>query len=186
MPEGAHAIEVTAQRRELRLHLLHRREHGAAADVIERERDVAELGEPVASVLDLVVQASSASARPEPEVTPPFRTTAVEPGQRRAIITVVELDHGPQAWTRRARARRRARLREVERASAAHVAAGPAMMPGKKILCPVDFSSGSQHAGRAVAIRLANEGDAELVLAHAWCVPAMGYGPSTLRAEVLM
>lgn len=36
-----------------------------------------------------------------------------------------------------------------------------------KIMCPIDFSSGSDHALR-VAVRLAMRDDAELVLAHAW------------------
>jgi nucleotide-binding universal stress UspA family protein len=40
-----------------------------------------------------------------------------------------------------------------------------------KILCPVDFSPGSQQAMRT-AVRIANEHDAELVLLHAWHVPA--------------
>jgi nucleotide-binding universal stress UspA family protein len=44
-------------------------------------------------------------------------------------------------------------------------------MSTKKVLCPVDFSAGSQHAMQ-VAVRLAGEMDAELVLVHAWYVPA--------------
>jgi nucleotide-binding universal stress UspA family protein len=44
----------------------------------------------------------------------------------------------------------------------------------RKILCPIDFSPGSRHAMR-VAIRLANEADAELVLAHAWHVPPVTF-----------
>lgn len=47
-----------------------------------------------------------------------------------------------------------------------------------KILCPIDFSAGSQHATR-VAVRLAEEASAELVLAHVWYVPATVY-PSEL------
>jgi nucleotide-binding universal stress UspA family protein len=43
-----------------------------------------------------------------------------------------------------------------------------------KILCPIDFSPGSHQAMR-VAIRLANEADAELVLAHAWYVPPVAF-----------
>lgn len=39
-----------------------------------------------------------------------------------------------------------------------------------KILCPIDFSAGSQQAVRT-AIRIANEHDAELVLFHAWHMP---------------
>jgi len=40
----------------------------------------------------------------------------------------------------------------------------------QKILCPIDFSAGSQTA-MSVAVRLAWESDAELVLVHAWHVP---------------
>ncbi len=43
-----------------------------------------------------------------------------------------------------------------------------------KIFCPIDFSAGSQHAAR-VAIRIAKESGAELVLAHAWYIPATAY-----------
>lgn len=41
----------------------------------------------------------------------------------------------------------------------------------KKLLCPADFSTGSDRAMR-VAVRIANEHDAELVLFHSWQVPA--------------
>lgn len=44
----------------------------------------------------------------------------------------------------------------------------------KKILCPTDFSAGSQQAIRT-AIRIASESNAELVLAHAWFVPPVMY-----------
>ena len=47
-------------------------------------------------------------------------------------------------------------------------------MPFHKILCPIDFSPGSQQAMR-VAVRLANEADAELVLVHAWYVPPIAF-----------
>lgn len=40
----------------------------------------------------------------------------------------------------------------------------------RKILCPVDFSEGS-NAALAVAVRIANESAAELVVAHAWQLP---------------
>jgi nucleotide-binding universal stress UspA family protein len=43
-----------------------------------------------------------------------------------------------------------------------------------KILCPIDFSAGSQHAMR-VAVRLAEESSAELALVHVWYVPASVY-----------
>jgi len=41
----------------------------------------------------------------------------------------------------------------------------------KKVLCPIDFSAGSGRA-MAVAARIAGDADAELVLLHAWLVPA--------------
>lgn len=44
-------------------------------------------------------------------------------------------------------------------------------MSFRKLLCPVDFSAGSQHALR-VAARMTRELDAELVLVHAWHVPS--------------
>lgn len=44
-------------------------------------------------------------------------------------------------------------------------------MSFKKLLCPIDFSPGSQHALR-VAARMTRELDAELVLVHAWHVPS--------------
>lgn len=43
-----------------------------------------------------------------------------------------------------------------------------------KILCPTDFSAGSQQALR-VAVRMAKESGAELVLAHAWHMPPAAY-----------
>lgn len=48
-------------------------------------------------------------------------------------------------------------------------------MTTHKILCPLDFSAGSQHAWR-LAIRLARERGAELVALHVWCVPQTGLG----------
>ncbi len=58
-------------------------------------------------------------------------------------------------------------------------------MTFQKILCPIDFSPGSEQAMR-VAIRLANEAGAELVLAHAWHVPAMAYGSEyAIAADVV-
>lgn len=45
----------------------------------------------------------------------------------------------------------------------------------RKILCPIDFSSGSHHAFR-VAARLASELDATLELVHAWHLPALATG----------
>jgi len=43
-----------------------------------------------------------------------------------------------------------------------------------KVLCPIDFSAGSQHAMR-LAMRLANDADAELVLLHCWYVPPLAF-----------
>lgn len=48
-------------------------------------------------------------------------------------------------------------------------------MTFRKILCPTDFSPGSQHAMQ-VAVRLAAGAGAELVLAHVWHVPAFAFG----------
>lgn len=47
-------------------------------------------------------------------------------------------------------------------------------MPFKKLLCPTDFSPGSQQALR-VAIRMAAQDDAEIVVAHAWYVPPTAF-----------
>lgn len=44
----------------------------------------------------------------------------------------------------------------------------------QKILCPVDFSTGSDHALR-LAVMLARTSSAELVIAHAWYVPDLVY-----------
>lgn len=44
----------------------------------------------------------------------------------------------------------------------------------RKIMCAVDFSPGSQQALR-MATRLASENDAELVLFHAWWIPALAF-----------
>jgi len=57
--------------------------------------------------------------------------------------------------------------------------AEPCGMAFKKILCPTDFSPGAQHAMR-VAVRLASEHDAELVLAHAWYLP-----PTAIAGEFM-
>jgi nucleotide-binding universal stress UspA family protein len=46
-----------------------------------------------------------------------------------------------------------------------------------KIMCPVDFSPGSQQAMRT-AVRIANEQDAELMLVHSWYIP-----PATFAGE---
>lgn len=46
---------------------------------------------------------------------------------------------------------------------------------GMKILAPTDFSSGSADAMR-VAVRLARDLGAKLVVAHAWQIPALAFG----------
>ena len=48
-------------------------------------------------------------------------------------------------------------------------------MTTHKILCPLDFSQGSQQALR-LAIRLAREQGSELALMHVWYVPQTGLG----------
>ena len=48
-------------------------------------------------------------------------------------------------------------------------------MQPRKILCPIDFSGGSQHAFR-VAARLAGEAGSELMLVHAWFLPPIAAG----------
>jgi glycine betaine transporter len=48
-------------------------------------------------------------------------------------------------------------------------------MTSHKILCALDFSPGSQHALR-LAIRLAHDQGAELVVMHVWFVPQTGLG----------
>lgn len=62
-------------------------------------------------------------------------------------------------------------------------------MPFRKLLCPTDFSPGSQHALQ-VAVRMAREADAELVLVHAWYLPAGTFGadypiPADLFQEIV-
>lgn len=47
-------------------------------------------------------------------------------------------------------------------------------MTFERILCPIDFSDGSQQALR-VAARIASKTNAELVVAHVWYVPAMAF-----------
>ncbi|MEO7731504.1 MAG: universal stress protein [Kofleriaceae bacterium] len=58
-------------------------------------------------------------------------------------------------------------------------------MTFRKILCPIDFSPGSQQAMRT-AVRLATEGDAELVLAHAWYLPPVATGGESLMSADLV
>lgn len=63
----------------------------------------------------------------------------------------------------------------------------PQSMKPRKILCPTDFSAGSQHA-LSVAVRLARGSNAELVILHSWYVPPsafpteMSYPPSLLQS----
>jgi len=58
-------------------------------------------------------------------------------------------------------------------------------MATKKILCPVDFSPGSQRA-LTTAVRLANEHGAELELVHAWTVPPISFGGEYAYAPALV
>lgn len=53
-----------------------------------------------------------------------------------------------------------------------------------KILCAVDFSPGARQA-MATAVRLANERGAELVLLHAWYLPAALAGEYTYPADIV-
>jgi nucleotide-binding universal stress UspA family protein len=55
----------------------------------------------------------------------------------------------------------------------------------RKILCATDFSPIADHALR-VAIRLANDAGAELVLAHAWHIPAIAFAGETPYAPALL
>src|SRR4051812_35226664 len=58
-------------------------------------------------------------------------------------------------------------------------------MSFRRIVCPIDFSTGSQEAMRT-AVRLATEHDAELVLVHAWYVPPVALGTDyTLSADLI-
>ena len=47
-------------------------------------------------------------------------------------------------------------------------------MTFQKILCPIDFSPGSERAMR-VAVRLAERSRAELVIAHAFHIPPLAF-----------
>ncbi|HWU86548.1 MAG TPA: universal stress protein [Kofleriaceae bacterium] len=58
-------------------------------------------------------------------------------------------------------------------------------MSFQKILCPIDFSPGARQAMR-VAIRLANEAGAELVLVHAWYVPPVAFAGEYMFSPELM
>jgi nucleotide-binding universal stress UspA family protein len=54
-----------------------------------------------------------------------------------------------------------------------------------KILCPIDFSPGSQQAMK-VAVHLAGESSAELLLAHAWYLPPLAFaGESPFPGDTL-
>ncbi|MBL9017020.1 MAG: universal stress protein [Myxococcales bacterium] len=55
----------------------------------------------------------------------------------------------------------------------------------RKILCATDFSPGADHALR-VAVRLANDANAELVVAHAWHVPAIAFSGETPYVPALL
>jgi nucleotide-binding universal stress UspA family protein len=53
----------------------------------------------------------------------------------------------------------------------------------RKILCPIDFSPTSKHA-LAAACQLAREHHAELVIAHAWQIPALYYDDLPFPVDV--
>jgi nucleotide-binding universal stress UspA family protein len=54
-----------------------------------------------------------------------------------------------------------------------------------RIMCPVDFSLGSQQAMRT-AVRIANEHDAELVLVHSWYIPPVAFaGDYVYAADIV-
>lgn len=53
-----------------------------------------------------------------------------------------------------------------------------------KILCPTDFSPGSQQALR-VAARLANASNAELVLAHSWRIPDIAFAEFAFPGDLV-
>lgn len=62
-------------------------------------------------------------------------------------------------------------------------------MPFAKILCPTDFSPGSEQAVRT-AVRMASQANAELVIAHSWYLPppdlASGYVfPANVIQEIV-
>jgi nucleotide-binding universal stress UspA family protein len=54
-----------------------------------------------------------------------------------------------------------------------------------RIMCPVDFSPGSQEAMRT-AVRIANEHDAALVLVHSWYIPPVAFaGDYVYAADIV-
>lgn len=57
-------------------------------------------------------------------------------------------------------------------------------MTFQKILCPIDFSAGSDHALR-VAVRLATRWNAELVIAHAWYAGEYALGDYTFPSAAV-
>ncbi|CAN5893969.1 universal stress protein [soil metagenome] len=59
-------------------------------------------------------------------------------------------------------------------------------MAFRKILCPIDFSTGSQHALR-LAVALCRSSPATLVISHAWSVPDLAFaaGPFVMPANVI-
>lgn len=76
----------------------------------------------------------------------------------------------------------------VTRAFGRFVATLVVMTP-RKILCPIDFSAGSEQALR-VAVRLAKHSDAELVIAHSHYIPPAAFAgefafPATALEEVV-
>jgi len=72
----------------------------------------------------------------------------------------------------------------VARDGAGSAVAQRRIMPIKKILCAVDFSPGARQA-MSTAVRLANVYEAELVLVHAWYLPAALAGEYTYPADIV-
>ncbi len=56
-------------------------------------------------------------------------------------------------------------------------------MKSRKILCPVDFSPASMHALH-MAIEIAKDSQCELVIAHAWHLPALYYSELAFSSDV--
>jgi nucleotide-binding universal stress UspA family protein len=58
-------------------------------------------------------------------------------------------------------------------------------MPFTRILCPIDFSPGAQHA-LAMAVHIATRTGAELVISHVWHVPAIAFANESLASSAML
>jgi nucleotide-binding universal stress UspA family protein len=58
-------------------------------------------------------------------------------------------------------------------------------MPFTRILCPIDFSPGAQHA-LAMAVHIATRTGAELVIGHVWHVPAIAFANESLASSSML